>query len=153
MNLSEAAQLIRSTARRMDAACRETVFDEFGIVERAGDRHSLCWYSGSRRQAYIRAFGNETEMLRQESLSRYFNRYEIGDFEFVQDGSGPQTEAFVVVGDELYLLCTNTLKSMSEIANNPRWIEAQAAFIEMSERFQNDPLEINSDTPRQEIPM
>ena len=153
MNLSEAAQLIRSTARRMDAVCGETVFDEFGIVERAGERHNLCWYSGARRQEYIQAFGRDTALLREESLSRFSNRYEIGDFEFAQDGSGPQSEAFVVVGDELYLLCTNTLKSMAEIAANPRWLEAQSAFVEMSERFRSNPLRVDPATPRQHIPV
>jgi hypothetical protein len=151
MKLPEATALIRETAGSMETLCEQPVFDEFGIVQRDGGKHFLCWYQGRRRAQYIRDFKHETALLRRESLSRFFNRYEIGDFEFVPDGAGTQAEGFLVVGDELYLLCTNTVQPMSEITSNPLWLKAQSAFVEMSERFASDPLEIDASLQKQEI--
>lgn len=151
MKLPDATNLIRQTARRMDAACGQAVFDEFGIVQLVDERHYLCWYQGKRRQDYIRKFGEETALLKTESLSRFVNRYEIGDFEFVPDGAGTQAEGFLVIGDNLFLICTNTTRSMSEIASDPCWLTAQEAFLAMSERFARDPLDIDASLVKEEI--
>lgn len=152
MKLPDATNLIRQTARRMDADRGQPVFDEFAIVQLVDERHYLCWYQGRRRQAYIRDFGEETALLKTESLSRFVNRYEIGDFEFVPDGAGTQAEGFLVIGDNLFLICTNTSEAMSEIASDPRWLTAQEAFLAMSERFARDPLEIDASLEKHEIP-
>ena len=59
----------------------------------------------------------------------------------------------MVVGDNLFLLCTNTAKSMAEIAADPLWLDAQAEFVEMSERFGADPLAKDSLGGKEEIRM
>lgn len=135
----------------MDSVCKQTVFDEFGIVQLIEKRHYLRWYEGKRRQDYIRMFKDETALLKKESISRFVNRYDIGDYEFAHDGVGPQAEAFLVIGDNLFLLCTNTHRSMSEVAANPLWLKAQAAFVEISERFRFDPLQIEEPAGKDEI--
>jgi len=75
--------------------------------------------------------------LRAELLS---NKHNIGDFEFSRHGFGTRLEAFLVVGDGLYLICNNTTQSMSGIAKDPLWLSAQVPFVEMSDLFRSDPL-------------
>ena len=50
-------------------------------------------------------------------------------------------EAFLMVGDGLYLICNNTAQSMSAIAKDPLWLSAQVPFVELSDQFRADPLE------------
>lgn len=144
MNLSKATLLITETAQKMDDMCKETVFDEFGIIAVDKGNHFLCWYHGVRRQNYIKMFKSETALLKRESRSRLINRYEIGDYEFVHDGTGSQAETFLVIGEHIYLLCTNTRKSMDEVSANPLWLGAQTAFVELSEKFVLDPVQVQN---------
>ena len=64
----------------------------------------------------------------------------VGDFEFARHGFGTKVEAFMVVGEGIYLICNNTAQSMSGIANDPLWLSAQVPFVEMSDRFRSDPI-------------
>lgn len=151
MNLSQAIPLITRAMSRMDELCEQQVFDEWSIVEVLGEETRLRWYKGDRRQQYIRDFRKDTALLRRESLSRFTNQYDVGGYEFAGDGIGTQAESFVVIGEHLYLILTNTTHGMAEIAANPLWLRAQAAFAELAERFQSDPLSIVSDDLLDEI--
>ena len=53
---------------------------------------------------------------------------------------GFHTEALVKLGANSYLVCNNTAKSMAEIRTDSRWLKAQAAFVDLSEKFRVDPL-------------
>lgn len=129
----------------MDELCSATVFDELVIVEVVGEATYLRWYHGPRREDCIANFRGDTALLRKESHSRFSNHYEVGGYEFVPDGAGTQAEAFLTVGEHLYLIFNNTALSMAEIAANPLWLRAQAAFAELAESFQSDPLVIAAD--------
>lgn len=152
MILKDAVQLVLNTATMMDSICKQPVFDEFGIVRAKGEKLFLCWYKGDRKQDYVGRFKRDTALLKQESRSRFSNRYDVGDYEFIPDGSGTQAESFLVVGEDLFLICSNTRKSMAEISANPLWLKAQSAFVEMSEAFRFDPLVISEAQAKDEIP-
>jgi len=144
MTLDEATRLIASTADAMSRAYGRTVFDEFAIVARVGAKIFLVWYSGPRKETFQKTFHQDTAALRAEAQAWGTDRYHVGDFEFTPQGAGAQSEAFVVVGKELILVCTNTAMSMAEISKDRRWLEAQRPFVEMSERFRTDPLFVKS---------
>jgi hypothetical protein len=47
-----------------------------------------------------------------------------------------------MAGKGLYLVCNNTHSSMSEIAKDPKWIQAQVPFAELSDKMRSDPLTV-----------
>jgi hypothetical protein len=137
MNLDAALSLVRLTEQRMNERYGKPVFDEWAILARAEDQLFLLAYLGPRKEAFQRSFAEDTQELRQAYRQ---GTYAIGDFEFSRHGFGTKTEAFVRLGDAVFLLCNNTSKSMSEIAADPLWLGAQGPFVEMCDRFRADPL-------------
>ena len=142
MTLQEAIKLVRLADVAMKRDYTRAVFDEYAIVGNVGQRANLFWYEGPRKSEFVTKFDKETAALRAESRSRLTNRYEIGDFEFTPDGVGSQSEAFLVVGAGLFLICGNTRLSMAEIAKDRLWLAAQKHFVALSDRFRLDPLVI-----------
>jgi hypothetical protein len=55
---------------------------------------------------------------------------------------GSAFESFMVVGQGMYLICNNTVQSMDAIAKDPLWLGAQVPFVELSDKFRADPLEL-----------
>ena len=137
MTLDEANQLIRGCAERMNELYQKVVFDEWALVSLVQHRARILAYLGPRKDDFQKNFANDIQGLRAELLS---NKHHLGDFEFSRHGFGTKLEAFLVVGDGLYLICNNTGQSMSGIAKDPLWLSAQVPFVEMSDRFRSDPL-------------
>ncbi len=131
---------------------KRTLFDELALVAVIGKRRVLVWYDGPRRDQFIKSFGHHTSALDKEARSRFFGTHEPGDFEFTHEGEGSQSEAFLVLGPGLYLLCGNTRLTMSELAENPLWLVAQKHFVDMSERFRVHPLQLSSAPMGTELP-
>ena len=138
MTLEEATKLIGGCAERMNDLYQKVVFDEWAIVSLIQHKAKILAYLGPRKDDFQKNFATDVQDLRADLLSR---RHSIGDFEFARHGVGTKLEAFVMVGDGLYLICNNTAKSMSAIAKDPRWLSAQVPFVELSDQFRSDPLE------------
>ncbi len=138
MTLEEATNLIGRCAARMNDLYQKVVFDEWAIVSLIQHKAKILAYLGPRKDDFQKNFATDVQDLRADLLSR---RHSIGDFEFARHGVGTKLEAFVMVGDGLYLICNNTAKSMSAIAKDPLWLSAQVPFVELSDRFRSDPLE------------
>ena len=138
MTLEEATNLIGRCAARMNDLYRKVVFDEWVIVSLIQHKAKILAYLGPRKDDFQKNFATDVQDLRADLLSR---RHSIGDFEFARHGVGTKLEAFVMVGDGLYLICNNTAKSMSAIAKDPLWLSAQVPFVELSDQFRSDPLE------------
>src|SRR6266498_5996112 len=128
MTLEQATKLIGSSAERMNDLYQKVVFDEWAIVSLVQHKARILAYLGPRKDDFQKNFATDVQDLRAELLS---NKHNIGDFEFSRHGFGTRLEAFVVVGEGLYLICNNTTESMSAIANDPRWLSAQVPFAEM----------------------
>ena len=138
MTLEEATNLIGGCAERMNDLYQKVVFDEWAIVTLIQHKAKILAYLGPRKDDFQKSFATDVQDLRADLLSR---RHSIGDFEFARHGVGTKLEAFVMVGDGLYLICNNTAKSMSAIAKDPLWLSAQVPFVELSDQFRSDPLE------------
>jgi len=137
MTLEEATNLIGRCAARMNDLYQKVVFDEWAIVTLIQHKAKILAYLGPRKDDFQKNFATDVQDLRADLLSR---RHSIGDFEFARHGVGTKLEAFVMVGDGLYLICNNTAKSMSAIAKDPLWLGAQVPFVELSDQFRSDPL-------------
>ena len=138
MTLEQTTKLIGSCAERMNDLYQKVVFDEWAIVSVVQHKAKILAYLGPRKDDFQKNFATDVQDLRADLLSR---RHSIGDFEFTRHGVGTKLEAFVMVGQGLYLICNNTAQSMSAIAKDPLWLSAQVPFVELSDQFRSDPLE------------
>jgi len=138
MTLEEATNLIGGCAERMNDLYQKVVFDEWAIVSLIQHKARILAYLGPRKDDFQKNFATDVLDLRADLLSR---RHSIGDFEFARHGVGTKLEAFVMVGDGLYLICNNTTHSMAAIAKDPLWLSAQVPFVELSDQFRSNPLE------------
>jgi hypothetical protein len=137
MKLSQTLDEVRRCSDDMNARYGTPVFDEWAIVSLQTGQERLLAYQGPRRENFQKNFVTDLGALRADILT---NRHQPGHFDFARHAVGTGFEAFVCLGTELYLLCSNTQSSMNEIAREPRWLDAQKAFVELTERFQTDPL-------------
>ncbi len=143
MTLTEATQLILNTSTAMDKLYQQPLFDELAIVAKVEGKVYLVWYHGPREKLFPKVFARDTAALAAQARSSSAWAYNVGDFEFTTEGKGPQAEAGMVLGEGIILICTNTVHCMAEIAKDRLWIAAQRPFVEMSERFQVDPLRLS----------
>ena len=60
--------------------------------------------------------------------------------------AGTGIEAFLVLGNDLFLICNNTRESMESITKNPGWLKAQIPFVELAEAVRANPLGDSADT-------
>ena len=137
MRLNQATELIKSCAEQMNARYKQVVFDEWAVVSLAGRKGRVLAYIGPRREGFQKNFLTDVGALREGLLN---DKYNVGDFEFARHGVGPAFEAFMVVGQGVYLICNNTVQSMDGITKDPLWLGAQVPFVELSDKFRADPL-------------
>lgn len=137
MTLSEALDLVKHTAETMNARYGRTVFDEWAIVSLARGSERIVSYEGPRREHFQKNFVADLGALRAELLT---TRHHPGHFDFARHNVGTHFEAFVCIGNELYLIFNNTQATMNDIAKDARWLDAQRAFAEMTEQFQENAL-------------
>lgn len=137
MKLDDAIALIKAHAEQMNDRYGSTVFDEWAIVSFKDKTGRVLTYRGPRKEDFQKNFGSDLETLRSQVLT---TKHETGDFEFARHGSGTHFDAFMVLGNELYLICNNTAKSINNITKDPRWIGAQVPFAELTEKFRGNPL-------------
>jgi hypothetical protein len=137
MKLEEAVALIKGQMERMSDLYGSIVFDEWAIVSFKDGKGRVLSYHGPRKIDFHKNFGTDVEMLKSELLT---TKHETGDFEFARHGSGTHFDAFMVLGEELYLVCNSTTQSMNDITKDPRWLAAQVPFAELTEKFRGNPL-------------
>jgi hypothetical protein len=137
MMLEETSKLVKHCAEQMNARYKKVVFDEWAIVSLADKKGRILSYAGPRNDDFLKNFANDLGQLRSVLLK---DELGVGDFEFARHATGTQFEAFMVLGDGLYLICNNTANSMDGIAKDPHWLEAQVPFVELSDKVRSNPL-------------
>jgi hypothetical protein len=137
MKLDEAIALIKQKTERMNAIYGSVVFDELAIVSFKDQKGRILNYSGPRKESFQKNFATDVEILHSELLT---TKHQTGDFDFARDASGTNFDAFMVLGDEVYLICNNTAQSINGITKDSRWLGAQVPFAELTEKFRGNPL-------------
>lgn len=138
MKLVAANSLITAALGRMNALYNRTVFDEWVVVSLQADGGSILAYRGPRAESYRRQFAADVGPLRAEMAGK---RFDVGDFEFAPAATGTRFDVCLRIGETSYLIGNHTGKSMAEIREDARWLQAQKAFVELSNKFRADPLE------------
>lgn len=142
MTLDQVTKQIRQCSQKMNDLYGRTVFDEWVVISLAQHRARILFYVGPRNDDFLKNFATDLGSLRAELLNTNYN---IGDFEFSRYGVGTGFEAFVVLGHGIYLICNNTQASMEDITRDPKWLNAQVPFAELSETVRPDPLVVSGD--------
>lgn len=137
MELQVARQNIHTSLARMRAIYGEQLFDEWAILAAGAKQRGILAYDGPRIEAFSATFQADIAPLRDQLTG---NALTDGDFAFAPDAYGTRHDAVMRTGPGSYLILNNTIKSMREIRANPLWLKAQAVFVELSEKFQADPL-------------
>lgn len=137
MHLEDTRSMIVRAIERMAGLYGATVFDEWVLVRLSNERGAILSYSGPRADSYKQEFLKDIAPLRVELGQK---RLGVGDFAFAPAAAGTHFDACMRIGESSYLFCNNTAKAMTEIRQNPRWLEAQKPFAALSAQFQADPL-------------
>lgn len=137
MTIEDSLPRLRQCERRMNEIYGRVVFDEWAVVSLLPDRSRLLDYSGPRREEFASRFNRDLAALRQSLLK---GTHHFGDFDFARDGKGSQFDAFMCLGDGVYLICNNLYTSMAEITKDERWLLAQKPFVELSESVGSSPV-------------
>jgi len=137
MTIEDSIPRLRECARRMNETYGRVVFDEWAVVSLLPDRSRLLDYTGSRREEFAVHFNRDLAALRQSLLK---GKHHFGDFEFAHGGKGSDFDAFMCLGDGVYLICNNLYTTMAEITKDERWLLAQRAFVELSEHVSSHPV-------------
>ncbi|HUJ43317.1 MAG TPA: hypothetical protein VLW52_06900 [Opitutaceae bacterium] len=138
MKLAAATALITAALGRMNALYQQVVFDEWVVVWLHPEGGSILAYRGPRAESYRRQFAADIGPLRAEMAGK---RFAVGDFEFAPAAAGTRFDLCLRIGETSYLIGNHTGKSMAEIRQDARWLQAQKAFVDLSTKFRADPLE------------
>ena len=131
--------LVNRTAENMNARYGKVVFDEWAIVSLQRGKERIVSYQGPRKEDFQKNFVADLGGLRAEVLT---TKHPPGHFDFARHGVGTGFEAFICVGDELYLICNNTHTTMNDITKDARWLDAQQLFAELTDQFRADALAV-----------
>lgn len=142
MTLEQAVKQIAFCARKMNDLYGRVVFDEWVVISLVQGKARILFYVGPRNDDFLKNFASDLGSLREELPD---SKYRIGDFEFSRYGAGTGIEAFLVLGQGIYLICNNTRASMDDISRDPKWLNAQVPFAELSDTIRPDPLVIAGD--------
>ena len=121
----------------MNAHYGKPVFDEWAVVSLLQHQASVLGYVGPRNDEFLKTFADDLGALRMALLN---GQYQAGDFEFARNNAGTKFEAFMTLGEGLYLICNNTQSTMDDIAKNPKWLSAQQPFAALSDKVRSSPL-------------
>lgn len=138
MDLATARQQVQTALDRMRACYLKPVFDEWAILAIPGAAGGILAYHGPRPEVFRRRLPEDAEPLRAAAVGKQFAE---GDLEFVPDAADTRYDAFMKIGPASYLVLNHTVKTMTEIRTDPRWLGAQAVLFELSEKFRADPLQ------------
>lgn len=143
MNLQTAISRIAKSFSKLDAAFGRPLFDELAIVSLAGGAFKILYYKGRNKSEFMAEFAENTLLLRKE-LSEDQTALG-GEFSFTRDGEGANMDAYICLGPDAYLFCNHTHSTMEEITKDPRWLDAQGEFFNLSQYFAVDPLDLDED--------
>jgi hypothetical protein len=137
MTLEQATRSIKACADQMNVRYKRIVFDEWAIVSLVNKKSRILNYLGPRNDDFLKNFAKDLGALRAELAH---GKHGIGDFEFARHAVGTLFEAFMVLGEGIYLICNNTTNSMDGITKDPHWLDAQVPFVELSDKLRSNPL-------------
>lgn len=121
----------------MNSRYGKVVFDEWAVVSFDAGREKVLAYAGPRREHFKQNFTTDLKTVRNALFAK---PHAVGDFDFSHQGTGTGFDAFIVLGERIFLLWNSTNESTTYITKNPNWLIAQNVFAELTDKFRSDPL-------------
>lgn len=140
MTQADAITAVRTAMEKMNTIYGEVVFDEWAMLAFGNGKAGLIAYEGNRKESFKDRFSADIEGLRDSLTS---GKHGTGDFEFARDAPGTFFDAFIVLGERIFLICNHTARSMEDITRSPLWSRAQVSFFNLANRFRDDPLTLS----------
>jgi len=141
MNLESAIARIKKSFTKLNEAYGRPVFDEIAIVQATEVTSlSLKYYEGPREADFLNEMMEDSVALRNDVGDTRNNLG--GEFGFTREGGGEGIDAYICLGPRVFLLCNNTAQSMEEVTKDARWLTAQGEFLNASQFFASDPLQL-----------
>lgn len=140
MKKSEAVERIGLALSKMAEVLGEAAFDEWMLVKRLSKGWQVLNYTGEREAAFKKEFTTDIAAMKETVLD--FSKTYVGDSDFSYEGHGSGFDAYICVGDGIFLFLNNIQKSTSEITNSPKWKRAQIHYATLLEAFAADKLVI-----------
>lgn len=137
MDLDSARRNIEVAIERMRVCYLQPVFDEWAILSLSPKTGGIMAYQGPRPDVFRRNLPQDAEPLRVFTAGKDFSE---GDIEFVPDAADTRYDAFMKIGPTSYVILNHTVKTMTEIRADSKWLGAQAVLFGLSEKFRSDPL-------------
>ena len=137
MDLETARRHIDHAFERMDGCYLQPVFDEWAVLSLSGKAGGVVAYRGRRADVFRKNLPQDAEPLRAITAGKDFSE---GDIEFVPDAADTRYDAFMKIGPTSYLILNHTVKTLTEIRADSKWLGVQAVLFELSEKFRADPL-------------
>ena len=137
MTVTEAIAMIDDCVRRMNGLYGRTLFDEWAVVSLLPGESKVLSYQGARRGEFSKNFASDAGELR---VALVRGEHQFGDFEFARDAAGTLFDAFMCLGEGVYLIANNTAETMTKLTADPKWLTAQRAFVELSEHVRSHPV-------------
>jgi hypothetical protein len=137
MTLAEASRLVETCSEQMSARYGKVVFDEWTLIALDDGKGRILEYIGPRKADFQKNFAADVEGLSAELSNQQLGP---GDFDFARHAGGTRFDAFMVLGRGIYLICNNTVESMSSITKDSRWLGAQVPFVELSDKVRANPV-------------
>ncbi len=141
MTLEQADALIKESIDKMNAIYRQPVFDEWAIVTQTDKQGLVLAYNGPRVENVQRGFFDDLKHILSDMES---DKNEPGLFAFSREADGTNFDAFIVLGNGIFLICNNTTNTMEDITDNSLWLQAQVPFVNLSNKFLLNPVEAPS---------
>ncbi len=137
MTLADARTVIAAAFARMNTAYGEPVFNEWVLVSMRADGGAILAYDGPRAEKYKQQFTRDLGSMLRELAT---HKLGVGDFAFASDAAGEHYDACLRLGDSSYLFANHVTRTMNEIRASAHWVNAQRAWVELSQKFAADPL-------------
>lgn len=139
MTIQEAEKIITECMEKMNREYTKPVFDEWTVITIKDGRGKVLLYSGARAGDIHRELIGDIRKLSADMLN---NKYMVGDFEFARDAEGTLFDAFMYLGQGIFLLCNNTILSMDDITKDKLWLKAQIPFVGLADKLRASALEL-----------
>jgi len=136
MNCSEAVEKVERALSEMTTMLGEAVFDEWVLVKRLPKGWQVLNYAGAREAAFRKEFPADIAAMKATVLD--FSKTYVGDSAFSYEGHGSGFDAYMCVGEGIFLFLNNVHKSTTEITQDPKWKQVQVHYATLLESFVSD---------------
>jgi hypothetical protein len=137
MDIGNAVKRVRKTCDQLNLQAGRTIFNEWALVEIHGDQWGVHAYQSPREEDFQKNFGSDVKEL---SDLLHPDEMTPGDFDFIRDGYGTKFDAYLCIGDHLFVLFNNTRETTDQFSSCPNWKLAMKRFERLMESFMTDPV-------------